>query len=88
MAGTFINTLTSAEEVANITKEKITSFEVHTPSGRCTIRWHKLDSSDNIISKHSQEFTLSGTDLSTPTTTIGDAAKTAGVLQAGTIAET
>lgn len=87
MAGTFKNTLTAAEEVPDITYEKIVSYEVNVTAGRCRISWHKCDTSDNIISKHSQEFDISGTDLSTPTTTIGNAAKTAGVLQAGTISE-
>lgn len=88
MAGTFKNTLDSAETTADVVEERVISYEVNVTGQTCTIRLAKFDSGDNQIGRQRTEtFALTGTDLSTPTTTIFTAAKTAGKTAAGTITE-
>lgn len=87
MAGTFKNTYTTPETQANVTYDKLLSFEVNVETGRCSCRFAKCDSSNNILSRRSEEFTLSGSDLTTPTNSVFASAKTAGVTPAGTISE-
>ena len=84
---TFKNTYTTPETQANVTYDKLISYEVNANTGRCTGRFEKYDGSDNLIGRRTEEVTLTSTDLSTPTDTIFDAFQTAGKTPAGTIAE-
>jgi len=87
MAGTFKNTLSTPESIGHATYDKLLSYEVDVVNQKCTVRLAKCDSENNILSRRSESFDLTGTDLTTPSNSVFSSAQTAGVTAAGTIAE-
>lgn len=87
MAGTFKNVLSTPESLPSITYDKLLGYEVDVINQRCTVRLAKCDSSDNVISRRTETFDLTGTDLTTPSDSIFASAQAAGKTPAGTISE-